>query len=238
MFGVNFNLYYLLLIRKFRAFFASRELWFYLTVFAVSVGLVSYSIYPIYENFSDVIRISFFQTSSVMTTTGYTTVNFTEWQAPLAKTVLVLLMFIGGCAGSTAGGFKISRIIILLKKIGNEFRRSLHPRTASIVKFENKKVDEQTLSGIGNYLAVYVVSFFAILLLLAFESGFSFEANFTATASCFNNIGPMFDNVAGGGSFANYSAFSKIVLAFAMLLGRLEIYPLLLTFSPSTWIRK
>ncbi|MBQ9481856.1 MAG: TrkH family potassium uptake protein, partial [Clostridia bacterium] len=113
-----------------------------------------------------------------------------------------------------------------------------HPRTASIVKFEGKRVDDETISSVGTYLAVYIISFVVIVLLLSIEQTFSFEANFTAAASCFNNIGPMFDNIAGGGTFANYSYFSKIVLAFAMLLGRLELYPLLLTVNPYTWIKK
>lgn len=238
LFGINFNIYYLLLIRKFRAGLGSEELWCYFATFALSAVLVCVSIYPLYENVSDAIRLAFFQTSSIMTTTGYVTTDFTVWNAPLAKTVLVVLMFVGSCAGSTAGGFKISRLIILFKKIGNEFRRALHPRTASIVKFEGKRVDEGTLSGVSNYLAVYVVAFFAIVVLLSFDTGFCFETNFTAAASCFNNIGPIYANIAGGGTFQNYSLISKVVLIFAMLLGRLEIYPLLLTAAPSTWIKK
>ena len=238
LFGINFNLYYLLLLKKFKAFFKSGELRVYLGIFLISVCLVTFSIYPLYENFSEVLRLAVFQTSSVMTTTGYATANFTEWNAPLAKAVLVCLMFIGSCAGSTAGGFKVSRVVILIKKLGNEFKRLVHPRTASIVKFEGKKVDEATLSGVENYLAVYVVSFIVIVLLLSFEKSFSFEANFTAAASCFNNIGPMYGNVVAGGAFYNYSWFSKIVLSLAMLLGRLEIYPLLLTLAPTTWIKK
>ena len=238
LFGVNFNLYYLILIRKYKTAFKSGELRFYLALFVISAALVLYGIYPLYENFSDALRLAVFQTSSVMTTTGYTTADFTLWNAPIAKAVLILLMFIGSCAGSTASGFKVSRVIILLKKLGNEFRRSLHPRTASIVKFEDKRVDEATLGGVGNYLAVYTVSFIVIVLLLSFERAFSFEANFTAAASCFNNIGPLYDNIAGGGTFANYSVFSKMVLSLSMLLGRLEIYPLLLTLNPSVWIKK
>ncbi|MBR1867554.1 MAG: TrkH family potassium uptake protein [Clostridia bacterium] len=238
LFGVNFNLYYLILIRKFKNAFSSRELWCYVVIFFSSVVLVSLNIYPLYENISEVIRISCFQVSSIITTTGYSVCDFTSWSAPLAKTVLVLLMFTGACAGSTAGGLKISRVIILFKKIGNELRKVLHPRTATIVTFEGKRVDESTLNGVGTYFAVYIFSFIAILLLLSFEKTFSFEANFTAAASCFNNIGPVFDNALGNGSFANYYVFSKIILSFAMLLGRLEIYPLLLTVAPTTWLKK
>ena len=200
--------------------------------------MVSFSIFPLYENLSEVIRISCFQVSSIITTTGYSVCDFTSWSAPLAKTVLVVLMFTGACAGSTAGGLKISRVIILFKKVGNELRKVLHPRTATIVSFEGKRVDETTLNGVGTYFAAYIFSFVVILLLLSLEKTFSFEANFTAAASCFNNIGPIFDNVVAGGTFANYSVFSKILLSFSMLLGRLEIYPLLLTFAPTTWFKK
>ena len=238
LFGINFNVFYLILIRKFRLAFGSKELWTYLSILLVSVALVSYSIYPIYNNISDVIRHAFFHTASVMSTTGYTIDAFTEWAAPLAKAVLTMLMFIGACAGSTAGGIKVTRVMILFKKAVNEFRRTLHPRRATVVKFEGKRIDEETLNGVGSYLAIYVLSFIVIILLISFESSFSFESNFTAAASCFNNIGPFYGNAVANGSFANYSAFSKIVLTFAMLLGRLEIYPMLLTFNPYTWIKK
>ena len=237
LFGVNFNWYYLLIIRKVRTAFASREFWCYIATFLLSAAVVCYSVYPHYESFAEVVRNSFFQVSSIMTTTGYGTASFTQWPI-LAKTILITLMFIGGCAGSTAGGFKLSRVIILFKKIGNDLRKVLHPRTASVVQFEGKRVSDTVLDGLGTYLAIYVASFFAIFLLLSIEKNFSVEANFTAAASCFNNIGPIFDNAAGGGTFVNYSIFSKLLLTFAMLLGRLEIYPMLLTVNPYTWIRK
>ena len=236
IFGVNFNLYYLLILRRVKDFFKSRELWAYLGIFIACVAIVSYSIFPLCENFSEVFRQAFFHVSSVMTTTGYTASDFTSWSAPLAKTVFILLMFIGSCAGSTAGGFKVTRIVILFKKIGNELKRTLHPHTANVVKFEGKRVDDATIEGVGNYLAVYIVSFIVIVLLLSFEKGFSFEANFTAAASCFNNIGPVYG--VAGGCFKDHSVFSKIVLSLAMLFGRLEIYPLLLTLNPFTWIKK
>ena len=237
LFGINFNWYYLLIIRKFRSAFSSGEFWSYIITVLLATAAVCYSVYPHYESFAEVVRDSFFQVSSFMTTTGYGTASFTEWPI-LAKTVLITLMFIGGCAGSTAGGFKISRVIILFKKIGNDLRKVLHPRTAAVVKFEGKRVSDTVLDGLGTYLAVYVASFFAIFLLLSIEKNFSIEANFTAAASCFNNIGPIFGNFANGETFANYSIFSKLLLTFAMLLGRLEIYPMLLTVNPYTWIKK
>ena len=157
-------------------------------------------------------------------------------------------MFVGGCAGSTAGGLKVSRLIILWRGIKRDFKKALHPRTASVVKFEGKRVDESTINGIGTYMGVYVFIVIAAIILLSFdpwcnviaaEGTYSvFETNFTATMTCFNNVGPGFAAVGPTQSFAAYGWFSKIVLTFAMLLGRLEIYPLLLTIIPMTWIKK
>ncbi len=238
LFGVNFNIFYLILIRKWRTAFGSGELWTYIIVLLASAALVTYSIYPTFQNANDAIRNAFFHTASVMSTTGFTIAPFTEWNAPLAKAIFITLMFVGGCAGSTAGGIKLTRLIILFKKAGNEFRRTLHPRTATVVRFEGKRMDEETLNGVGSYLAIYIVVFAIIVLLLSIEKGFSFETNFTAAASCFNNIGPVYGNIAANGSFANYSWFSKLVLTFAMLVGRLELYPMLLMLMPQTWAKK
>ncbi len=237
LFGINFNLYYLILIRKLRLALSSGELRTYLIIVLVSVGVVCYSIYPMYQNFGEVLRLSVFQVSTVITTTGYATADFASWPT-LARAVLVLLMFFGACAGSTAGGLKISRVVILFKKIGNELRRAVHPRSVSVVKFEGKKVEEDTLNGVGSYLAVYAVSLLCMFLLLSIETRFDFETNFTAVVACFNNIGPGMGLVGPMGSYADYSVFSKIVLSFGMLLGRLEIYPLLIACNPRTWIRR
>ena len=143
-------------------------------------------------------------------------------------------MFIGGCAGSTAGGFKLSRVVMLFSKLRNEFKRMLHPRSVSVVKFEDKKVDNATISGISIYLFIYIVCILLIFLLLCLDK-FDFTTNFTATVSCFNNVGPGFAGVGPMLNFANYSDISKIVLSVAMLLGRLEIFPLILAGSLSTW---
>jgi len=151
---------------------------------------------------------------------------------------LIILVFIGGCAGSTAGGLKVSRVVILLKKLGNEIKRVLHPRSANIVKFEGKKLDESTISGVQSYFTIYIVMFVALFLLISMDTTYGFETDFTAVAVCFNNVGPGFGAVGPMSNFAGYSIFGKIVLSFAMLLGRLEIYPLLLALSPNTWIKK
>jgi trk system potassium uptake protein TrkH len=143
-------------------------------------------------------------------------------------------MFTGACAGSTAGGFKLSRVIILFKTIKKECHRLIHPRSVKAIRFEGKALDDTTRHGVTAYLAIYSVCILGIFLLLSFDK-FSFESNFSAAVSCFNNIGPGFDAIGPTANFGGYSAFSKIILSVAMLLGRLEIYPLLLTFSIGTW---
>ena len=162
--------------------------------------------------------------------------DFNLWPG-LSKGILLILMFIGGCAGSTAGGLKVSRVVMMIKMIRREFMKMIHPRSVSAVRIEGKKVDDTTLNGVNVYFALYMVIYFAVFLLLCLEP-FDFETNFTAVAACYNNIGPGFGAVGPMGSFSGYSAFSKIVLSATMLLGRLEIYPLLFALIPSTWTKK
>lgn len=234
IFGVNFNLYYLIIVRKFKSVFKSEELWIYLGIVLVSISLITINIYNVFDNFSDTIRHAAFQVSSVITTTGYSTVNFNEWPN-LSKGILFLLMFIGGCAGSTAGGLKVSRVVLLVKRVFANLKRSLHPRSAEIIRLEGKKVEGETSTGVLVYFALYFVCLTTVFFLLLFEP-FDLETNLTATVSCFNNIGPAYGGAWDG--FNIYSPFSKIVLSFAMLLGRLEIYPLILLFSPSSWLKR
>lgn len=236
LFGINFNLYYLILIKRFRSAISSGELWCYIGILLASTAIISANIYPIYNNLSDAIRNSAFQVSSIMTTTGFSTADFNLWPE-LSKGILLVLMFIGACAGSTAGGLKVSRVVMLFKMIKRELKRMLHPRSVSSVKFEGKTLDSTTLNSVSSYFALYIVIFAAIFLVLCFEP-FGFETNFSAVTACFNNIGPGFAAVGPAGSFAEYSAISKIVLSIAMLLGRLEIYPLLFALTPSTWTKK
>jgi len=154
-----------------------------------------------------------------------------------SKAILLMLMFVGGCAGSTAGGLKVSRVVLLFKSIKCEVRQMLHPRAVTTVKFEGKPLDEAVRSGVGTYFALYALLFGLIFLIVSFEP-FDLETSFSATAACFNNVGPGFAAVGPIQSYADYSGFTKLVLSFAMLLGRLELYPLLLTLIPSTWARK
>lgn len=236
LFGINFNLYYLMLIRHFKSVLRSSELWCYIGIIAVSIGTITVNIYPIYQNLANAFRYSAFQVSSIITTTGFATCDFNLWPG-LSKGILFLLMFIGACAGSTAGGLKISRVVLLFKMIGRELKKMLHPRSVSVVKFEGKQVDEPTLRSVSMYFALYMVCFSLIFLVLCFEP-FDLETNISAAAACFNNVGPGFAAVGPAASYAEYSVLSKIVLSIAMLLGRLEIFPLLLSFSPTTWTKE
>ncbi len=236
IFGINFNLFYLILLKRIRSVFRSSELWVYVGVAVVSCALITFNIYDSCEGLSEALRLSAFQVSSVMTTTGYATADFNLWPG-FSKTLLLILMFMGACAGSTAGGLKVSRVIILVKGMRRELHRLLHPRSVRTLKLEGKRLDEQTLSSANSYLTVYVASVVVIFLLLSIDN-FDIETNFSATVACFNNIGPGLGVVGPAGNFSEYSVFSKIILTAAMLLGRLEIFPLLLCFSPATWLKK
>lgn len=236
LFGINFNIYYLLLVRRFRSVLKSTETWCYIAICLISVAIITGNIYSIYGNLPDSVRASAFQVASLVTTTGFSTADFNLWPG-LSKGILFILMFIGGCAGSTAGGLKVSRVVMMIKMIRREFMKMIHPRSVSAVRIEGKKVDDTTLNGVNVYFALYMVIYFAVFLLLCLEP-FDFETNFTAVAACYNNIGPGFGAVGPMGSFSGYSAFSKIVLSATMLLGRLEIYPLLFALIPSTWTKK
>ncbi len=234
LFGVNFNLYYLLLVKKIKTLFKSTELWCYLGIVAISTVIITINISHLYTNFSNTVTDSFFQVSSIMTTTGFATANFDTWPM-LSKTILVLLMMVGGCAGSTAGGLKVARVMILFKTSAKELWKTLHPRSVSAVKFEGKILEQETASGVVYYFVLYMMCLVAFFLLLSFDPFGNFQTNITAAMACFNNIGPGLDKVGPVVCYSGYSGFSKVVLSFAMLLGRLEIYPLLLTMSVWTW---
>ena len=236
IFGVNFNLYYLILVRRARSALRSGELWCYIGIVAVSTVVILFNILPQFGSAGEALRHSAFQVSSIITTTGYSTADFNLWPG-LSKGILFLLLFIGGCAGSTAGGLKMSRAIMLVKMVGREFRRMLHPRSVSTVRFEGKSVDTSTLSSVSTYFVIYMICILAVFLLISPEP-FGFETNFSAAVTCFNNVGPGLGTVGPAGSFAAYSSFSKLVLSMAMLLGRLEIFPLILALSPRSWIKK
>ena len=235
IFGINFNLFYLILIGRLGQAVKSRELWCYGGIVLSAAVMIGFNIYPIYKNISDCARLSVFQVASIMTTTGYSTCDFNKWPE-FSKAVLLLLMFIGGCAGSTAGGLKVSRVILLFRMIKRDIRRMLHPRSVGVIKFEGSRIDDATLNSVSVYFSVYCLAFAVIFLLISLEP-FDFETAFSATSACFNNIGPGLGAAGPMSSFNVFSAPSKVLLSVAMLLGRLEIFPIFLALSPSTWLK-
>lgn len=233
LFGINFNLYYLLLLRKLGTVVKSQELWCYVGIACAAVLAIAVNINSMFDSLSETIRAAAFQVTSIMTTTGFATVDFNLWPS-FSKTVIILLMCIGACAGSTGGGLKVSRVVLLFKMIKKELKHMLHPRSVNVVKFEEKAVSKTVLTNVAVYFAVYMLVMLSVFLLLSFEN-FGFETNFSAAVSCFNNIGPGLAEVGPTASYAAYSPFSKIVLSAAMLFGRLEIFPMLFLFSKSSW---
>ena len=236
IFGINFNLYYLALIKRFKAVFSSEELWTYVGIVAIATLSIAINIRTMYQTVGETIRHSAFQVMTIVSTTGYATTDFDLWPQ-FSKTIILLLMVIGACAGSTAGGLKISRVVMLFKSVRRELKRILHPRSVSAVHFEGKPLDDSTISGVCIYFVLYVAIIIVVLFLISFEP-FDFETRFSSVLACFNNIGPGLGAVGPTGSFAEYTGFSKIVLSISMLLGRLEIYPMLFALSPSVWIKK
>lgn len=236
LFGVNFSLYYMLLLRKFKAVFKNEELRLYFGIAAGSIVLIAINISRMYNTVYESVHHAAFQVVSIMTTTGYGTVDFEQWPA-FSKAILLSLMFIGASAGSTGGGLKVSRVLLLMKSIRRTIRKTLHPRRVQPVYMDGRAVSEEVCDNVNAYLAIYCV-----ILVLSFAiisvDGFSIGTNFSAVASCFNNIGPGFELVGATQNFSIYSDLSKIILSLDMLLGRLEIFPLLLLLSPDTWSRR
>lgn len=238
LFGVNFNLYYLALMGKIKNALKSRELWVYLGIILFSICVVGFHIRTLYTNFWDTARNSAFQVASIVTTTGYSTANFDAWNG-VAKGMLFVLFFVGGCAGSTAGGIKISRLMLLGKTIRRDLRHMVHPHSVGVVKFEGKRVSDQTLNGVTSFFLLYCAIMAGVFLILSiFEPAVDVETNLTATMATLNNVGPGFGRVGPYLSYSFYSPFSKLALTLSMLFGRLEIYPLILLMSPSTWKRR
>ena len=236
LFGVNFSLYYMLLLRKFKAVFKNEELRLYFGIAAGSIILIAINISRMYNTVYEAVHHAAFQVVSIMTTTGYGTVDFEQWPA-FSKAILLSLMFIGASAGSTGGGLKVSRVLLLMKSIRRTIRKALHPRRVQPVYMDGRAVSEEVGDNVNAYLAIYCV-----ILVLSFAiisvDGFSIGTNFSAVASCFNNIGPGFELVGATQNFSIYSDLSKTILSLDMLLGSLEIFPLLLLLSPDTWSRR
>lgn len=230
LFGLNFNLFYLLLLGNIKQVFKSEETKYYLIFVSLAVLLICLNIANTYDSILKMIRDVFFTVSSIVTTTGFSTVDFGKW--PLfSQIILLFLMFIGGCAGSTAGGFKVARIVIILKRALIEFKKIGHPNKVIKLKLDGKTVDKDMVEGVNTYLILYVTVFLTLLLIVSLEAD-SFLTAFSAIAATFNNIGPGLDSVGPTYNFYNFSSAIKIVLSLSMLLGRLEIIPLLILVSP------
>ncbi|QQB73221.1 TrkH family potassium uptake protein [Fusobacterium canifelinum] len=235
-FGLNFNLFYLLILGNIKQVFKSEEARYYLSIIFIAVMLICINIYPLYSSILKMIRDVFFTVSSIITTTGFSTANFDKWPT-FSKTILMFLMFCGGCAGSTAGGFKVSRLTILIKKFVREFKKIGHPNKVLNIKLEGKTLDKGILEGVDSYFVLYSVTLFILLLITAWDSD-TFITAVSAVLATFNNIGPGFDAVGPTSNFLSYSPFTKIVLSLGMLLGRLEIIPLLILVSPRIYRKR
>ncbi len=235
LFGVNFNLYYLIFLRRFKAAVKSEEFHWYLGIIAFAVITIAININSLYGSLHQAVRHSFFSVSSIITTTGFGTMDFDQWPQ-YSRTILVLLMFIGACAGSTGGGLKVSRVMLLLRTAKRSMRRMIHSRSVESIRFDGRIMEEETLNTCLIYLAIYCLVTVASVVLVSLNN-FPFETNVTGVIACMNNIGPGLGMVGPAGNFAAFSGFSKIVLAFDMLAGRLELFPVLFLFSVRTWKR-
>ncbi len=235
LFGINFNLFYFILIRKFAQVFTSEELRGYLLIVLGAITLIFINIYHLYDSFEEAFRDTLFQVASIITTTGFGTADFNQWPV-FSQAILVFLMFIGACAGSTGGGIKVSRIIILFKQAIKEVRRTINSRFVTVVKMDKKALSPSVLSGVQSFLIVYMIILSISILLLALD-GFDLTTTATAVIACINNIGPGLGEVGPTGNYSGFSNFGKFLLSFNMLAGRLELYPMLVLFYPRTWLK-
>lgn len=232
LFGINFSVYLCFIARKFKQSLKFEELWIYLGIVAVSTAIIAFNISSIYKPY-DAFHQSFFYVTSIISTTGFGLTDVNKWPE-LSKTVIIILTFIGASAGSTGGGFKISRIILLFKEVRKEFSLLVHPRNVKLVKMDGKTVNHDIMRTTSMYLVLYI-GVFALSFLLVSIDNMDFTTSFTAVAANLNNTGPGLGAVGPVGNYADFSILSKIVFIFDMLAGRLEIYPLLLLFAPSAW---
>ena len=233
LFGVNFSCYYLLLLKQFRSVFKDEELRTYFGIILVSILLITLNIRHLYPTLEETIRHAAFQVGSIITTTGYATTDFDLWPA-FSKTLILLLMVCGASAGSTGGGIKVARVLLIFKSLTRNIRQVISPRKVELVRNNGVVVDEKILDNTNAYLAAYVLIIFAVFLIISLD-GFSIGTNFSAVLCTFNNIGPGFEAVGPTCNFSAYSDLSKLVLSWAMLAGRLEIFPMLVLFSKNTW---
>ena len=235
LFGVNFNFYYLLLRKKWKEAARSSEVWTYLAIILASIILITINVAGMFPSGVKAFQQAAFQVGSIITTTGFATTDFELWPQ-FSKMILVLLMLIGACAGSTGGGIKVSRIILLFKSILKELDYIVHPHNVRKVKMDGRLVEHTVMRAVNVFLVLYLFIFVGSVLLISLDN-FDFTTNFTAVAATLNNIGPGLGMVGPTGNFGMYSDFSKLVLTFDMLVGRLELFPILILFSKNTWTK-
>lgn len=236
LFGINFNMYFLLLCGKIKDVFKNEELRAYLLIMGSAILIIGIDISTRFDTLREAFHTAAFQVSSVMTTTGYATADFDKWPE-LSRMIMLMVMFVGGCAGSTGGGIKVARILLLLKSVKKEFKRMIHPRNVSIIKLDGKRINDNAVHSVNVYLTVFMLIFVSSILLISFDDK-DMTSNVTAVIATLNNIGPGLGVVGPTGNFSSYSVLSKLVFIVDMLLGRLEIFPLLLIFSSKMKSRK
>lgn len=238
LFGINFNIYFFIVMKRFSDILKNSEFKVYLGIIATSIALICANTmaYGVYGSFSKAFRYSSFQVSSIMTSTGFATADFDQWPE-FSKVILVILMFVGACAGSTGGGFKVSRVIILVRTAKRNLRKMLHPKSVNVVKSDDKTLNIETVHGVSGYLIIYILIFFTSLMIISLNN-LDFTTSFTSVTTCFNNIGPGLAKVGPTCNFAHLSDLSKITLSVDMLLGRLECIPIIMMLAPSMWIKK
>ena len=235
LFGVNFNAYFLILLGKFRRAAAMEEVRWYLGIIAASIAVITWNARGFFDSLGQAVQQAAFQVASIITTTGFSTCDFNLWPAT-SRSVLVLLMFVGACAGSTGGGIKVSRLVILFKTIKKEVRQGLHPQVVAPVRMDGKLIPHETVRATNVFLATYMIVFTLSVLLVSLD-GNELPTNFTAVAATLNNIGPGLEMVGPMENFSLFSSPAKLVLIFDMLAGRLELFPILVLFAPDTWRR-
>jgi len=236
LFGINFNCYYMLILKHLRSVYKNDELRLYLAIIACSILLITLNIRSFYASLGETVRHAAFQVASLITTTGFATTDFNMWPS-FSKAILLFLMFMGACAGSTGGGFKCGRLLFLLKTLRRNVRKALHPQMVEVVRANGHTIDEKVLDGTNSYLAAYVLIYIFSVILVSLD-GFSMTTNFSSVLACLNNIGPGLEAVGPTQNYASFGVLSKLVLIADMLIGRLEILPILALFSKTIWSRK
>ncbi len=236
LFGINFNLYFLIRMKNWKAALKNEEMHVYLGIILASIAVISINVLGMYENIVHAFRYASFQVGSVITTTGFYTADYNLWPE-LSKTVLLSLMVVGACAGSTGGGIKVSRLLILLKSVRQEIKHMLHPKSVTVVKINGKKINRDTVHNVYIYFICYILILMGSVLLVSIDN-FDFATSFSAVLTTLNNVGPGISLAGPVENFYEFSALAKIVFCLDMLVGRLEIFPYLLLLSPDLWRRK